>query len=138
MKVTSELPIRAACVLLEREGLILAVETAHRPGELSLPGGGVDPGEAPGDAAIREALEETGLVVQIDPAPVHVGRSGAGLSLVATFRVRSFQGTPTPGSDALAVRWVTRAELLDPRNRYAEHNRRVVEATKAPGLTDPQ
>ncbi len=31
-----------------------------------LPGGGIDPGETPEDAVVREILEETGLTVKID------------------------------------------------------------------------
>src|SRR4051812_17263780 len=36
------------------------------PGGYYLPGGGQNPGESPEQAAIREAREECGLVIQID------------------------------------------------------------------------
>lgn len=39
---------------------------AHRPGVWTLPGGGVDHGEAPADTVVREFAEETGLVAHVD------------------------------------------------------------------------
>jgi 8-oxo-dGTP pyrophosphatase MutT (NUDIX family) len=33
----------------------------HHPGQISLPGGAIDPGEEPPDAALREAYEEIGV-----------------------------------------------------------------------------
>lgn len=38
----------------------------HRPGAWTLPGGGVDHGEAPIATVVREFAEETGLVAQVD------------------------------------------------------------------------
>ncbi|MEB3368861.1 nucleotide triphosphate diphosphatase NUDT15 [Saccharopolyspora mangrovi] len=53
---TSAIVVRDAAVLLgKRKG-------AHGAGSWSFPGGKVDPGEAPEDAAARELAEETGLV----------------------------------------------------------------------------
>ncbi|WP_307828000.1 CoA pyrophosphatase [Nocardioides sp. SYSU D00038] len=51
---------------------LLLTERAHgmrsHPGQVSFPGGSLDPGEGPVEAALREAEEETGL----DPAGVEV------------------------------------------------------------------
>lgn len=41
-----------------------------RTGRWTLPGGRVDPGEAPSEAAAREAHEEAGVLGDVDPHPV--------------------------------------------------------------------
>jgi 8-oxo-dGTP pyrophosphatase MutT (NUDIX family) len=54
------------------DGRLLLTERSHHmrshPGQVSFPGGSIDPGETPVQAALREAEEETGL----DPAGVEV------------------------------------------------------------------
>jgi 8-oxo-dGTP diphosphatase len=55
----------AAFVVVERGGKIACVRVAWRRGgpKLDLPGGGLDPGETPAQAAERECGEEAGLKV---------------------------------------------------------------------------
>lgn len=66
-------PVRRGAVLMlfgERD--VLLTERAHdmrsHPGQVSFPGGSIDPGETPVEAALREAEEEIG----VDPAGVEV------------------------------------------------------------------
>ena len=62
-------PRRGAVLMLFGEGErgpdLLLTERAHHmrshPGQVSFPGGTIDPGETPREAALREAEEETGL-----------------------------------------------------------------------------
>lgn len=69
-------PRHGAVLMLFGEGPegpdLLLVERAHdmrsHPGQLAFPGGSIDPGETPQQAALREAEEET----RLDPAGVDV------------------------------------------------------------------
>ena len=80
----------------------------HHGGQVSLPGGAVDPGERPEDAAIREAHEEIG----IDPAAVTIVGSLSSLwVIVSNFVLEPFVGicherpsfTPEPREVAALV-----------------------------------
>ena len=57
----------AAFVVVERDGKIALarVTFAKGGGRLDLPGGGIDPGETPAQAAARECGEEVGLKVAV-------------------------------------------------------------------------
>jgi len=105
---------------------LLLTERAHdmrsHPGQVSFPGGAIDPGETPREAALREAEEETGL----DPAGVEVFASLPELWLPpSNFAVTAVLGWwKEPSSvdvvDPAEVNAVLRVpieELLDPQHR---------------------
>ena len=108
---------------------LLLTERAHdmrsHPGQVSFPGGSVDPGDhSPEHAALREAQEETG----IDPAGVLVFASLPRLWLPpSNFTVTPVLGwwhTPTEvgvvdPAEVHAVYRVPIAELLDPAHRIS-------------------
>ena len=50
----------ARVILVSEQGHVLAV--THREGECNFPGGKIEPGESPEDAARREVFEETGVM----------------------------------------------------------------------------
>ncbi|MFO6465249.1 RNA pyrophosphohydrolase [Jannaschia sp. KMU-145] len=62
----AKLPYRpcAGVCLTNAAGLIWAGERLDTPGAWQMPQGGIDPGEAPEAAALRELHEETGLVAE--------------------------------------------------------------------------
>ena len=96
---------------------------SHHPGQVSFPGGGIDPADAGAvAAALREGQEETGL----DPAGVEViGELPAVPLIVSGNRVTPVIGwwrTPSPvwavdPSEATDVFRVPVADLVDPERR---------------------
>ena len=56
----------AYAVVVRAEEVLLARWTSPRGPEWTLPGGGLDFGEDPADAAVREVREETGYTVRLD------------------------------------------------------------------------
>jgi 8-oxo-dGTP diphosphatase len=104
--------VEAGRVLLIRRG------TAPLLGEWSLPGGVVECGEALREAVVREASEETGLMV--NPGEMlgvyeRVIRDEKGKVryhfVLIDFLCHSGGGDLKAGSDAADVRWFTRDEL---------------------------
>jgi ADP-ribose pyrophosphatase YjhB (NUDIX family) len=110
--------------VLTRGDAVLLVRASARstvPGRWFLPGGGVEWGEHPDAAVVREVLEETGLEVgvrallavvsDVDVSPtehLHTLRLCYALDLVGGVLAAERAGT----SDA--VRWVRRGELEGP------------------------
>jgi 8-oxo-dGTP pyrophosphatase MutT (NUDIX family) len=110
---------------------LLLTERAHdmrsHPGQVSFPGGTIDPGETPREAALREAWEETG----VQPEGVEVFAELPELWLPpSNFSVTPILGwwaeeAPVGVVDPAEVHAVYRVpldELLDPAHRISVHH----------------
>ena len=91
-------------------GKVLAVSrglTGRKQNQWGLPGGGIEPGESAFDGAVRELLEETGVLMlkgrAIYKAPARSGR--ACVTYLAT-KVRFPPGAPFSSSEGWS-RWKT-------------------------------
>lgn len=109
-------PIVGVGVLIEEDGRYLLVKRAAEPdaGLWSIPGGLIEVGEKAEAAAIREALEETGLTVEIlgmlDVVDKIVWDPDGGVRyhfIIIDFHARPVSGEMRAMDDALDAVWVT-------------------------------
>jgi len=109
-------PLPTADVVIEVGDRVVLVRRKHPPPGWAIPGGFVEAGETVESAAVREALEETGLQVALttllgvysDPArdPRH--------HTISTVYVGRASGAPTGGDDAAEARLFGEDDLPSP------------------------
>lgn len=121
-KVGHDLLVLPASVVVVRDdaGAILLVDHIDTR-RWGLPGGGVDPDEAPENAAVREVIEETGLEVEVTALLDVLGGPGFGVtypngdavSYVTTiYEACVVGGTLRPdGEEVASVEWCALADL---------------------------
>ena len=129
-----EVPLVGVGAIIVQNDRVVLVKRAHPPiqGQWSIPGGVLEVGELVREAAIREAREETGLIVQ--PADL-LGVYDRILRneeqrvqyhyVLVDFLCRPVGGELQAASDAAEVRWFTRQEL--PALKLAEDTQDVIE-----------
>lgn len=118
MKTVPVFPIPAkvhgASLICRREGRFLLVERGKEPwkGWLAFPGGSIEAGETPEQAAIRELKEETALdaralshVITVDLALE--GKAYDRSYYLSVFRAIEVSGREIAGDDAAAIHWLT-------------------------------
>jgi ADP-ribose pyrophosphatase YjhB (NUDIX family) len=122
--------VGAACAIFDGHGRILLVHHTYGRLNWELPGGLVEAGEAPDEAARRELLEETGLKAELDQLtgvyfdPEHE----FGQMLHFVFRCRWYDGLdPVPSSPEISdARYWPLDDLPRPISDFTE--RRIHDA----------
>jgi len=130
-------PYPAACLTVILGGGILLVRRSIEPhyGEWCLPGGFIEWGESPEDAARRELFEETGLRAgKIVLTGAYDSITGARRHvLLLAYLVRGWEGEPAAGDDASEVAWFALDSV--PPLAFKVHER-VIADVMAGGLAD--
>jgi len=125
--------IGVGSIIIEGDRVVL-VKRAHPPiqGHWSIPGGVLEVGEMVREAAVREAREETGLIVEpgellgVFDRILRDPRQRVQYHYVLIdFLCRRTGGELLAASDAAEVRWFTREEL--PAMKLAEDTLEVIE-----------
>lgn len=98
-------PITVGVMIIPSGDGIVLVKRGNPPkkGMWALPGGFGDPNECPNNTAVREALEETCLQVEIDRLLGVMGTPDCNQTLVF-YLAKPVDKDPVPGSDALEAR----------------------------------
>ncbi len=124
--------VGVGAIIIEGERVVL-VKRAHPPiqGQWSIPGGVLEVGEMVREAALREAREETGLIVEpgellgvYDRILYDTEQRVQYHYVLIDFLCRRVGGELRAASDAADVRWFTRGEL--PALNLAEDTQDVI------------
>jgi ADP-ribose pyrophosphatase YjhB (NUDIX family) len=128
-----EIPLVGVGAIIIEESRVLLVKRAHPPlqAQWSIPGGVLEVGELIREAAIREAREETGLIVQprellgvYDRVLRDAEQRVQYHYVLIDFLCRRTGGELVAASDAAEVRWFTRDQL--PPLNLAEDTQDVI------------
>jgi len=107
--------LAASAVVKDAEGRVLLVLRVNEPeaGCWTIPGGRVEPGESLEDAAVREVLEETGLLVLVEHelGTLDLANGPDEVYEIHDFLAHVVSGEAVAGGDAADVGWFGPREL---------------------------
>ncbi|MFC7065190.1 NUDIX hydrolase [Brucella rhizosphaerae] len=116
--IPAPLHIHGVSLICRRDGRFLLVERGKEPwkGWLAFPGGSIEAGETPEEAAVRELKEETALnagalshVITVDLALE--GKAYAKSYFLSVYRAFDVSGIEQAGDDAAAIHWLSVEEM---------------------------
>ena len=112
-------PKLVAGAIIESDGGVLLIQRAIEPGygKWTFPGGFVERGEVAEAAAEREALEETGVEIEVTGI-VGLYTYEDQIPAIAVFSARQIGGEPSPLDEALDVKRFPRHELPWPKMAF--------------------
>ena len=114
----------AFAIIRDEKGRVLWIRRRDN-GWWGLPGGGIEFGETPVDAVVRESFEETGFTVEVlRLAAIDWKRKVA--DAVFVFECRVTGGTATLSDESSEVRFIDMAEPPDAPPHIIERIRRVI------------
>jgi 8-oxo-dGTP diphosphatase len=122
--LTAMFTLGAFAVVADEQGRVLLCLRRDRP-VWNLPGGGVQPGEMPDEAAVRETREETGLVVRIERLTGVYGKTDRD-DLVFVFRATAVGGSLQITDEAERCEFFAVAEI--PQDTLVTHRERIHDA----------
>ena len=102
----------AAVIFNEKKQILLVKLTYQRFHPWGIPGGGIDYGEQPDDAVVRELLEETGLRIEVEKllfAKTWASRVGM------YYLCRITEGEFQPSDEVVEIGYFTKDNLPDVR-----------------------
>jgi 8-oxo-dGTP diphosphatase len=118
-----------ADALITKENNILLILRAHDPyaGYWALPGGFQELGEHPAKTAIREAREETGLIIKLESLlGIYVREINPGeYRQTVVYVAKPLRGKPKAGDDANDCQWFPIDQL--PINTSPAHLKRITD-----------
>lgn len=112
--------VHGVSLICRRDGHFLLVKRGKEPwkGWLAFPGGGIEQGETPEQAAHRELFEETALraetlshVITVDLA--QEGDAYRKSYFLSVYRAHDISGHEIAGDDAASIHWLTLDEMAN-------------------------
>ncbi|MEU7277547.1 NUDIX domain-containing protein [Streptomyces sp. NPDC045431] len=103
--------VSVAGAVVREDGRLLAIRRADN-GTWELPGGVLELAESPEEGVAREVWEETGIRVEVDELTGVYKNTARGI-VALVFRCKPSGGSERTSAEALAVDWLTPAEVAE-------------------------